>query len=52
MVSVLDKIDSNINRAMSRPAIAYIQGENPFIKNVASNANFGSQQMIDTYGLA
>ena len=52
MVSALDRIDSNINRVMSRPAIAYIQGENPFIKNVASNANFGSQQMIDTYSLA
>ena len=52
VVSAIDKLNSNINNAMSRPAIAYVQGENPFIKNIASNANFGSQQMIDTYSLA
>jgi len=52
VVSAIDRLNSNINGAMSRPAIAYVQGENPFIKNIASNANFGSQQMIDTYSLA
>lgn len=52
IVSAIDKLNSNINGVINRPAIAYIQGENPFIKNVASNANFGSQQMIDTYSLA
>ena len=52
MATAFMSLQTTLKQFINRPAIAYIQGENPFIKNVASNANFGSQQMIDTYGLA
>ena len=52
MATAFMDMHTTLKQFISRPAIAYIQGENPFIKNVASNANFGSQQMIDTYSLA
>jgi hypothetical protein len=52
VVNAIDRLNNKIDNAMSRPAIAYINGENAFAKNLGSNKTLGSSQVQNSYNLA
>lgn len=52
VVKAIDRLNNRIDNAMNRPAIAYIQGENAFARNLGSNKTLGSSQVQNSYNLA
>jgi hypothetical protein len=52
VVNAIDRLNSRIDNAINRPAVAYIQGENAFAKSLGSNKTLGSSQVQNSYNLA
>ena len=52
IVNAISELRNDIKALGSRPSVAYIQGEDAFVKRIGSNAALGSTQMGGTYRLA
>jgi hypothetical protein len=48
LAASLDNIHNTLKQSVNRPAVAYINGEDPFAKNIGANPNLGTSQNINT----